>query len=199
MAEENLSREERDFLLKVAKDSIARKLGVTETSHTKEEAEGVGPRINQDRGCFVTLHKRGQLRGCIGIFEARGPLWQNVEEMAAQAAFNDPRFRPLSRGEFDEIDIEISALTPLRQVNSVDEVKVGEHGIYITRGLNRGVLLPQVATEQGWDRDTFLDHTCMKAGLSAGCWRRPDTTIEIFSAEIFGEKENSGSEKSESI
>jgi len=199
MEKEKLAQAEKDFLLKVARDSIARKLGISGASHTEEEARGAGPHVNENRGCFVTLHKRGRLRGCIGIFEGREPLWRNVEEMAVQAAFNDPRFTPLAREEFDETDIEISALTPLRRIDSVDEIKVGEHGIYITRGVNRGVLLPQVAVEQGWDRDTFLDHTCLKAGLSPGCWRQPGVEIEVFSAEVFGEKENPGSEKCDTI
>ena len=193
MTETKLSEKEKIFLLSRARASIARKLGVAGfDSAAPSEIESVGPHVKEPRGCFVTIHKSGQLRGCIGIFEGRGPLWKNIEEMALQAAFQDPRFPPLVAKEFEKIDIEISALSPLRKINSVDEIKVGEHGIYITRGFNRGVLLPQVATEQGWDRDTFLDHTCMKAGLSSGCWRKPGAVIEIFSAEVFGEKETPG-------
>jgi AmmeMemoRadiSam system protein A len=108
--------------------------------------------------------------------------------MALSAAFNDPRFKPLEARELPEVDIEISALTPLRPVSSVEEIEVGRHGIYIIRGPYHGVLLPQVATEYGWDRYTFLDQTCLKAGMAPGCWKMPDTQILVFSAEVFGEK-----------
>jgi len=191
MSEAKLTEKEKNFLLACARRSISRELGLVKfDSPTDSEIEDIGPHLKEKRGCFVTIHRGGQLRGCIGIFEGRGPLWKNVEEMAAQAAFHDPRFPPLEKKEYEKIDIEISALSPLRKISSVDEIKVGEHGIYITRSFNRGVLLPQVATEQGWDRDTFLDHTCLKAGLAAGCWRKPGTVIEVFSADVFGEKEN---------
>ena len=189
MNETKLTDEEKSFLLAHARNTIASDLGIAgNKSYTDADIEKIGPRLEEKRGCFVTIHKRSQLRGCIGMFEGRGSLWKNVEEMAIQAAFHDPRFQPLTSKEYDDIDIEISALSPLRKASSVDEIKVGEHGIYITRGINRGVLLPQVATEQGWDRDTFLDHTCLKAGLKPGCWRKDDTLIEVFTAEVFGEK-----------
>ncbi len=190
MGEETLTPEEKRFLLNLARRTITKDLGIDEFEPPPDaEIETIGPHLKENRGCFVTIHKRGSLRGCIGIFEGRGPLWKNVEEMAGQAAFHDPRFSPLSKKEYGEIDIEISVLSPLRKVAGVDEIKVGEHGIYITSGFNRGVLLPQVADEQGWDRDTFLDHTCLKAGLETGCWRNPGVVIEVFSAEVFGEKE----------
>jgi len=193
VAEDTLTEEEKRFLLKHARDAIAGQLGITDSDPPSDsEIDGIGPHLKENRGCFVTIHKRGQLRGCIGIFESRKPVWKNVNEMAVQAAFHDPRFSPLPSKEYGDIDIEISVLTPLRKVESVDEIKVGTHGIYITREFNRGVLLPQVATEHGWDRDTFLDHTCLKAGLKTGCWRKKDTLIEVFSAEVFGEKEGRG-------
>ncbi len=108
--------------------------------------------------------------------------------MAVAAASQDPRFPPLSRDELDEVDLEISVLSPLRRIKDVSEIEVGKHGIYIISPRGRGVLLPQVATEYGWDRDTFLDQTCVKAGLAPGCWRDPSTEIYIFSAQIFGEE-----------
>ncbi len=185
MSEERLTKSDKITLLKIARQAI------------KSELEGralrlptiTSPALMEPRGAFVTLHKHGQLRGCIGNFTSSNPLYHTVAEMAISAAFNDPRFRPLAPHEFDEIDIEISALTPLRPIKSVDEIEVGKHGIYIIQGPYRGVLLPQVATEYGWDRYTFLDQTCIKAGLYPGCWKEPSTQILIFSAEVFGEKE----------
>jgi len=179
-----LTHKERVFLLRLAREAI------------KAELEGrplelplvSDPGLLERRGAFVTLHKDGQLRGCIGNFFADKPLYQTVADMAVSAAFHDPRFQPLHPSEFDQIEIEISALTPLEQISDVEQIVVGVHGIYIVKGPYRGVLLPQVATEYGWDRYTFLDQTCVKAGLYPGCWKEPDTQIFIFSAEIFDER-----------
>ena len=180
----DLTDQEKILLLYIARESIASAL------------EGRSPRLPEDLpegllkpfGAFVTLHKHGQLRGCIGTFQADKPLYLTVMEMARSAAFNDPRFPPLSREELNEIDIEISVLSPMWRAKP-EEVEVGVHGIYIIRGLNRGVLLPQVAVEFGWDRETFLDHTCLKAGLPPGCWKDPKTEVYLFTSEIFGEKD----------
>ena len=123
---------------------------------------------------------------CAAGIGSTTPLFRTVSEMAVAAAVRDPRFRPLSKGELPEIEIEISALSPLRRIDDVGEVEVGRHGIYIIKGGRSGVLLPQVATENGWDRDTFLDQTCRKAGLAPGAWKE-GAAISIFSAEVFGE------------
>jgi AmmeMemoRadiSam system protein B/AmmeMemoRadiSam system protein A len=141
--------------------------------------------LKENRGAFVTIHKRGQLRGCIGYIEGHGPLYKTIEEMAEAAAFRDPRFSPLKEKELPEIDIEISVLTPLRKITDVNEIEVGKHGIYIKQGWYSGLLLPQVATEYRWDRETFLEHTCQKAGLPSKAWKERDTEIYIFSADIF--------------
>jgi AmmeMemoRadiSam system protein A len=141
--------------------------------------------LQEPRGAFVTLHHRGQLRGCIGYIEAVKPLAQTVQEMAAAAAFKDPRFPPLTPEEFQDIQIEISVLSPLRRIHSIDEIEVGRHGLYIRRGLRHGLLLPQVATEHHWDRFTFLQQTCWKANLPTTAWQDPQTEIYIFSADIF--------------
>ena len=146
------------------------------------------PGLNQKAGAFVTLHKDGQLRGCIGTFTSEQPLFETIIEMAISAAARDPRFNPVRRREIIDLDIEISVLSPLREISDISEIEVGRHGIYITRGYNRGVLLPQVATEYGWTREEFLTHTCQKAGLPKDQWRRGDLTIEVFSAEIFSEE-----------
>jgi len=117
------------------------------------------------------------------------PLWRAVRDNAIAAAFEDPRFAPVEADELPHTHIEISALTPLRRVD-FDEVVVGRDGILLENGISRGLLLPQVAVEYSWDRETFLDHTCRKAGLEPGCWRHPDTIISTFSAQVFGEEED---------
>jgi AmmeMemoRadiSam system protein A len=141
--------------------------------------------LTENRGAFVSIHKRGQLRGCIGYIEGRGPLHRTIEEMAEAAAFRDPRFMPVTERELPDLDIEISVLTPLKKITDVNEIEVGKHGIYIKKGWNSGLLLPQVATEYGWDRQTFLEHTCQKAGLPSNTWKDKNTEIYIFSADIF--------------
>jgi hypothetical protein len=141
--------------------------------------------LKENRGAFVTITSRGQLRGCIGQIEAREPLYKTVEEMAEAAAFRDPRFMPVTENELPELKYEISVLTPLRRIKDVNEVEVGKHGIYIKKGWNSGLLLPQVATEYGWDRQTFLEHTCNKAGLPSDAWKDKSAEIYIFSADIF--------------
>jgi AmmeMemoRadiSam system protein A len=140
--------------------------------------------LREKRGAFVTINKKGQLRGCIGYVQAYKPLYQTVEEMAAQAAFSDPRFDPVTEKELPDVEIEISVLTPLRRIKRVEEIEVGKHGILIEKGFYSGLLLPQVATEYGWDRKTFLEHTCLKAGLPADAWKDKDVVISIFSADI---------------
>lgn len=139
-------------------------------------------------GAFVTLHKHGELRGCIGNMVGSGPLVETVCEMAIAAATQDPRFPRVRPEELKDIDIEISVLSPMKRIKDVSEIEVGRHGILMRRGFNQGVLLPQVATEWGWDREEFLRHTCLKAGLPTQGWKDPETIIEIFSAEVFGEK-----------
>ncbi len=138
-------------------------------------------------GAFVTLRQGGELRGCIGFIAASRPLLDTVREVAVASAFEDPRFSPLRCEELERTSIEISVLSPLRQISDVSEIRTGVHGILIRRGFRSGLLLPQVATEQGWDRDTFLTHTCYKAGLPPDAWKSPETTIEIFSALVFHE------------
>ena len=140
-------------------------------------------------GAFVTLNKAHMLRGCIGNFFSHEPLYKNIQSMAIAAAVEDPRFRHVTMDELNQLDIEISVLSELETVKSLDEIEVGKHGLYVTRGFYRGVLLPQVATEYGWDRDTFLSETCMKAGLPEDDWKKPGIKIEKFSAQVFNEKE----------
>lgn len=183
--EELLSEESQILLLKIARSSIESHL----SGEPMPRYEITDPKLLERRGAFVTLHKNGNLRGCIGYIFPVKPLYQTVQEMAVAAAVDDPRFPPVRLEEMREIDIEISALTPLRRVRDITQIKVGTHGIYIKRGMNSGLLLPQVAVEYGWDREEFLAYTCQKAWLPPDAWKDEMTEIYIFSAQVFGEKE----------
>jgi len=176
-----LNEEEKKTLHEIAHTVIWNKASGKEVPefHVKSE------RLKELRGAFVTINKKGSLRGCIGHIRGTKPLYQTVEEMAAAAAFGDPRFPPVTKKELKDLEIEISVLTPFKQITDVSEIEVGKHGIYMERGFYSGLLLPQVATEYGWDRDTFLEHTCRKAGLPHDAWKDKDTKIYIFSADIF--------------
>jgi len=185
LSRQGLGGEAKRILLKVARNALMESF-----NQKMEPANTKLPELQEQNGAFVSLHKRGALRGCIGVFQGEGPLYLTVASMALAAAFEDPRFPPLSKGELNDIDIEISVLSSLTPVKNVEEIEVGKHGIYIIKKYRRGVLLPQVATEQGWDRETFLQHTCLKAGLSPDCWKG-DVEIYTFTADIFGEKEHS--------
>ncbi len=179
----NLSDADKKLLLKIARDSIEAHL----TDKPMPALESVPRSLCESRGAFVSLHRKGQLRGCIGFLEAIKPLGQTVREMATAAAFHDPRFRPMRKEELADLEVEISVLSPMRLIKSVDEIQVGTHGLYIVQGMCRGLLLPQVATEYKWDRDTFLAQTCCKAGLPPNAWRDADTKIYLFTAEVFGD------------
>ena len=176
-----LSEEEKKTLHHIAKTVIENKAKGKAVPDFKIESTT----LKENRGAFVTLHKKGQLRGCIGYIEGHGPLHKTIEEMAEAAAFRDPRFTPVKEKELPELDLEISVLTPLKRISDVNEIQVGKHGIYIKKGWYSGLLLPQVATEYRWDRQTFLEHTCQKAGLPSNAWKEKDTEIYIFSADIF--------------
>ena len=176
-----LNEEEKKTLHHIAKTVIENKTKGKAVPEFKIES----PTLKENRGAFVTIHKKGQLRGCIGYIEGHGPLHKTIEEMAEAAAFRDPRFTPVKEKELSELELEISVLTPLKRITDVNEINVGKHGIYIKKGWYSGLLLPQVATEYGWDRLTFLDHTCQKAGLPNNAWKEKDTEIYIFSADIF--------------
>jgi AmmeMemoRadiSam system protein A len=152
------------------------------------------PAVARPAGAFVTLRRGPHLRGCIGTFQATEPLHRTVAAMARAAALEDPRFRPVRPEEVAELAIEVSVLTPMRRVRDAGEIEVGRHGLWIVRGHHRGVLLPQVATEYGWSREEFLEHTCRKAGLPPGAWRE-GADIYVFEAEVFGEGVEPGAGK----
>ena len=125
-------------------------------------------------GAFVTIHILGRLRGCIGYISGIKNIPDTITDMARSAAFKDPRFMPLTKNEYSDIDLEVSILSPIEEVKDVSDIVVGRDGLIISKGFQSGLLLPQVATEQGWDMDTFLEHTCYKAGLPGNSWKQQD-------------------------
>ncbi len=174
----------RRELLRIARDAIAAAVH----GRTYEPADPP-PDAMIPSGAFVTIHHYGELRGCIGQIEGRQPLAFAVARCAVSAATRDPRFPPLSARELGAgTEIEISVLTPMQPVTSPEEIEVGRDGLLIQQGHRSGLLLPQVAPEWGWDRDTFLTQTCRKAGLPPDAWRRGAEVFK-FQAEIFSEHE----------
>jgi len=180
-----MDKEHEQVLLKTARDSVnAAVRKETLPSVRSDEAE-----LNEHCGCFVTLKNNGTLRGCIGQFTSDKPLIRLVNEMAAASATNDPRFisNRITADELDSLDVEISVLSPLKKVDDPLSLRVGVDGIYIKRGYRNGCFLPQVATETGWTKEQFLTHCCVqKAGLSADAWRKSDTEVYLFTADVFG-------------
>ncbi|HUU04508.1 MAG TPA: AmmeMemoRadiSam system protein A [Patescibacteria group bacterium] len=174
---------EKKELLRLARGTIKKFLANGERQSPPEDH----PAFSAKRGVFVTLHRRGELRGCIGYPLPYKPLGEAVVDNAIAAASEDPRFSTVSADELREIDIEISVLTVPQKVEGPDQVQVGRDGIIISKGFQRGLLLPQVPLEQGWDREQYLSYGCRKAGLAADEWKR-GVQIEVFQATVFGEK-----------
>jgi AmmeMemoRadiSam system protein B/AmmeMemoRadiSam system protein A len=180
----SLSAEDKARLKNIARQTLAAKLFGTVPSPDLTLSE-LPPPLREPRGAFVTLKRHGQLRGCIGQIEARQPLAHTVSRMAVAAAFQDPRFPPVTPDEWDDLELEISVLSPLTKLDDPTQVRVGTHGLVLRKGSRSGLLLPQVAVEQGWDRETFLRQTCRKAGLPPEAWRDSDTEIFTFTADVF--------------
>ncbi len=160
--------------------SIARRFG-QDVPRPRTE----GPFFAEHYGAFVTLKRQGRLRGCIGNVTASTPLAETIERMAQAAAFEDPRFPPVEDEELADLEIEISILGPITPCPDPEQIEVGRHGLIVRRGFHSGLLLPQVAVEWGWDRKTFLDQTCIKAGLPRGCWNKPRVELWWFEAVVF--------------
>ena len=182
--DEYLNKEEKQKILEIAR------LSITEAVTGKKQFL---PNVTEDRlkencGAFVTIKENGQLRGCIGYIQAVKPLYETVKDVAKSAAVNDYRFHPVGQDELDKLALEISVLTPLKRIKDISEIEVGRHGLYMKQGFNSGLLLPQVATEYKWDKETFLKETCRKAGLPQDAWKDKSTEIYTFSAEVFDEK-----------
>lgn len=181
-----LNQNQRKQLLQIARESIAAVLDGQRPDLTKFQ---IDDDLKRPAGAFVTLNDAvGELRGCIGSIQPVAPLYQAVSQSAINAAFRDPRFEPIDREELPSLHLEISVMGPIERVKNLDEIVVGRDGLIVSRGHYAGLLLPQVATEYGWDRETFLGHTCLKAGLPRDAWRSEVTKIERFPAEVFGEQ-----------
>lgn len=174
------SLEERRLLLLIAHRSI-----LSAFREQPEAEDAYPPHLKEPRGVFTTLHLRGDLRGCVGYAMPVLPLRRAVEETAKAAAFEDSRFPPVSEAEAAELEISLSILSPLFPIKPED-VQVGLHGLVASFGGYRGLLLPQVPVECGWDRETFLEQTCRKAGLPMDSWRK-GAKFEAFTAEVFGD------------
>lgn len=180
----SLQPSDKKTLLTFARETISRIL----LTDTVPLVRGFSPRAQQHQGVFVTLKKKGELRGCIGRIIGDEPLCKLVGAMAIQAALNDRRFRPLSADELNDIEIEISALTPLKQVPGIRDIVIGRDGVWLDKDGHSAVFLPQVAPEQGWNREEMLDNLCLKAGLSSGCWKE-GAKFSTFQAVVFSEAE----------
>jgi AmmeMemoRadiSam system protein A len=176
--------DERRQLLAIARDAIAHSLRNTPVP---DPAPCAG-RLGEPGGAFVTIRRGGHLRGCIGYIESPLPLANVVAEVAVKSARHDPRFPPLSPGELEEATLEVSVLSPLQQVKDTGDIRIGLHGLFVELEGRRGLLLPQVAVEYGWDVEEFLENTCRKAGLAHHAWKDPRAKLSLFTAEVCNEE-----------
>jgi AmmeMemoRadiSam system protein A len=180
-----MNEQQKQTLLKIARDTVRAVI----KGEPAEPPQSTDPELNAPCGCFVTLKNQGRLRGCIGQFTSDSPLIELVAEMAKASATGDPRFfaDPITAGELDQLDVEISVLSPLKRTDEPLSLRLGVDGIYIKRGHASGCFLPQVATETGWSKEEFLSYCCAhKAGLAPDAWRKPETEVYLFTADVFG-------------
>jgi AmmeMemoRadiSam system protein A len=182
VSEAGLNPSDQKLLLRIARRTVEQYV----REGTVPEIGVTSPVLKEIGASFVTLKKHGALRGCIGHIIARVPLYHCVQQMAVAACSQDRRFPPVRPEELDHLEYEISVLTPLNEVEDISEIEVGKDGLYLRKGMRSGLLLPQVATEQGWDRDGFLSHTCLKAGLPPDAWKS-GAEIYRFQAQIFSD------------
>lgn len=176
-----MDKKEQQKLLEIARSAVETHVRTGKFIEIKEE----NPDLNEHLGAFVTLKIDNDLKGCIGTFSADKPLYKTVIEMAIAAATQDPRFSSVSKDELNKLEYEISVLSPLRKVGSWKEIEIGKHGVEIRQGGRSGVFLPQVATENNWNLNTFMSVLCsQKAGLPEDCWKNPETEIYVFTAQI---------------
>jgi uncharacterized protein len=178
----SLAEREKQLLLQIARSALT--LGVADKPppHDFPNEEF----LHQPSGAFVTLHRRNRLRGCVGQLPGRDSLAAVVAHCARAAALDDSRFDPVTSAELTEIDIEVSVLSALQDV-TLEAIEPGKHGLIVSRGMQRGVLLPQVATQFHWQPQRFLEETCVKAGLQRDAWKDPTTRVQAFTAEVFSE------------
>ena len=180
-----MNEAQKEILLKTARDTVEAVI----TRKPIPEAKSDDPELNAHCGCFVTLKNQGRLRGCIGQFTSEGPLIELVVDMAKASATGDPRFfaAPITADELEQLDIEISVLSPLQLTPEPLDLRLGIDGIYIKRGCASGCFLPQVATETGWSKEEFLSYCCAhKAGLPPDAWKEAETEVYLFTADVFG-------------
>ena len=173
---------ERTLLIQIAHKAILAQL-----DGVKISSDAPTSHLTEPRGVFTTVYVDGSLRGCVGNIAPKNSLYEAVIETARSAAFEDSRFPPLSREEAAKIEITLSVLSPLELIDT-EKIEVGKHGLLVSQGSHRGLLLPQVASAQGWDRLTFLEHACRKAGLPVDAWKT-GVRIEAFTAEVFADRE----------
>ena len=181
----SLNDEERQWLSRLARESITTALEGREDVPPPLPSALAGGTLAQSLGSFVTLNKDGDLRGCIGNMAGREPLWQNVWRMARAAAFEDPRFPALDAEEWPHCRLHISVLGPLSPCPDPARIVIGRHGLLLRLGMRQGVFLPQVPVEQGWDLGQYLEHLCRKAGLPAGSWRDPQALLFWVESLVF--------------
>ena len=181
----DLNTEQKSILMNIARETI----GNVVNGKKSPDFDIKDPILNIKCGAFVTLHTGNHLRGCIGNIFSEISLWETIRNMAVESALRDPRFPSVSPSELKNIDIEISVLSPLKKVADIKEIEVGKHGILIKKDFYQGLLLPQVATDYGWNRTQFLEQTCHKAGLHKDCFKEKNCEIYIFSATVFSEKD----------
>lgn len=180
-----LNREEQRCLLELARQAISSTLARAPLDLGAVAARLPSEVLREPGAAFVTLHQQGRLRGCMGYVQAARPLYRAVAECAVSAALNDPRFEPVTAEEVRQLEIEISVLSALFPIEP-EQLNPGEHGLLISRGFQRGLLLPQVAREYGWKREEFLEETCAKAGLERDAWKT-GAKLEAFTAFVFSE------------
>lgn len=185
-----MNDKEKKTLLQIARKSIESAIKNVSPGDIRSLIDS--PELEKKRGAFVTIKKHGKLRGCIGRFESDTPLYKIVSNMAVSAATEDSRFlsNPIKPSELEELEIDISVLSPLEKIDDPLDIELGKHGIYIKKGGKTGCFLPQVATETGWSKEEFLSQCCSsKAGLSPNAWKQRGTEVYIFTAEIISEKD----------
>lgn len=178
-----LTESDQKLLLEIARNSVQSYIGGGKFD-LPEIRSGA---VTETCGTFVSIHKHSRLRGCVGNIQPLSPLYRSVAECAISAAVEDPRFFPLTSEELRVVQFEISVLSPMEQVVDIRAIEVGKHGLLISKNSQRGILLPQVPGTYGWDRITFLEQTCRKAGLKSDDWKE-GATIHSFSAVVFGEQ-----------
>ena len=186
-----LSADERRLLIEHARAVVLTRIGGSDDRGDRGgdgDGESRAPALDAPGAAFVTIHVDGALRGCIGTLERRRSLWSVVGEMAAAAATRDPRFPPMDVTDLQAMTVEISVLSPDIVIHAPEQIEIGRHGLDVRRDGARGLLLPQVAVEHGFDREKFLAATCRKAGLPANAWHDDETVIRVFEAEVFGDE-----------